>query len=402
MATKVKLRQKAISGNRQSLYLDFYPAIPHPETGEPTRREFLGLYIPNPVKFKKRKDKNGNEKQIPVYDENPALNILIETDVENILKRAEQIRQKKENQLNKPEIYTGYEKEQLKIKEQGEKNFVEYFKSLADKRKASNHDNWVSAYNYLETFTQGNLKFADLNEKFCNEFKEYLLTTKSNKSKKVTLAQNSAVSYFNKLKATLKQAYKDGYLPSDLNAKIECIEPQERIKQTLTIEELNTLAKAECKYPLIKKYVLFSALTGMPFKEMQNLNWGQVEVSETFGIRIKMIRQKTGKPYLINISEQAYSFMGERKEPTDKVFEGINDRDRYYFFPLWLAEAGIKKDMTFHDLRHTYGCLQIDAGTDIYTLQGNMGHSTPRQSMMYGKISDQRKREAANKIKLDL
>jgi integrase len=378
MSIKVKLRQKAISGNRQSLYLDFYPAIPHPETGEPTRREFLGLYLFD--KAKNPIDKQSNKETLQL---------------------AEQIRQKRENYLNKPEIYTGYEKEQLKIKEQGEQNFVTYFKSLADKRKASNHDNWVSAYNYLETFTKGNLKFADLNEKFCDEFKEYLLTTKSNKSSKTTLAQNSAVSYFNKLKATLKQAYKDGYLQTDLNAKIECIEPQERIKQTLTIEELNTLAKAECKYPLIKKYVLFSALTGMPFKEMQNLNWGQVEISETFGIRIKMIRQKTGKPYLINISEQAYSLMGERKEQTDKVFEGINNRDRYYFFPLWLAEAGIKKDMTFHDLRHTYGCLQIDAGTDIYTLQGNMGHSTPRQSMMYGKISDQRKREAADKIKLD-
>lgn len=246
------------------------------------------------------------------------------------------------------------------------------------------------------------MKFADLNEKFCNEFKEYLLTTKSNKSSKTTLSQNSTVSYFNKLKATLKQAYKDGYLLVDLNAKIECIEPQETIKQTLTIEELNTLAKAECKSPLLKKYVLFSALTGMPFKEMQNLNWGQVEVSETFGFRIKMIRQKTKKGYHINISQQAYSLLGERKEPTDKVFEGINNRDRYYFFPLWLAQAGIKKDMTFHDLRHTYGCLQIDLGTDIYTLQGNMGHSTPRQSMMYGKISDQRKREAADKIKLDL
>jgi hypothetical protein len=35
MAIKVKLREKKISGNRQSLYLDFYPAIPHPETGEP-------------------------------------------------------------------------------------------------------------------------------------------------------------------------------------------------------------------------------------------------------------------------------------------------------------------------------------------------------------------------------
>jgi len=45
MATKVKLRQKEISGKRQSLYLDFYPPIPHPKTGELTRREFLGMYL---------------------------------------------------------------------------------------------------------------------------------------------------------------------------------------------------------------------------------------------------------------------------------------------------------------------------------------------------------------------
>jgi len=379
MAIKVKLREKKISRDRQSLYLDFYPAIPHPETGEPTRREFLGMYLLD--KAKTPIDKQHNKETLQL---------------------AEQIRQKRENHLNKPEIYTGYEMEQLKIKEQGEKNFVAYFKTLADKRKASNNDNWVSAYKYLETFTKGNLKFAELTEKFCNEFKEYLLTTKSNKSCKTTLAQNSAVSYFNKLKATLKQAYKDGYLATDLNAKIECIEPQEIIKQTLTIEELNTLAKAECKYPQLKIYVLFSALTGMPFKEMQNLKWGQVEVSESFGIRIKMIRQKTGKAYQINISEQAYSLLGERKEPTDKVFEGLDNKDRYFYFPLWLAENGIKKEMTFHDLRHTYGTMQIDFGTDIYTLQGNMGHSTPRQSMHYGKISDQRKREAVEKVKLDL
>src|SRR5580704_15242760 len=110
MATKVKLRQKAISDNRQSLYLDFYPPIQHPETGKPTRREFLGLYILD--KAKNPLDKQHNKET---------------------LQRAEQIRQIKENQINKPEIYTGYEKEQLKIKERGEQNFVEYFKALADK-----------------------------------------------------------------------------------------------------------------------------------------------------------------------------------------------------------------------------------------------------------------------------
>jgi integrase len=378
MATKVTLREKEISRNRLSCYLDFYPEIPNPKTGKPTRREFLKMYLFKNAKNPIEKQHNKETKQI-----------------------AEQIRQKRENHLNKPEIYTGYEKEQLRIKVLGEQDFVAYFKSLADKRKASNYDNWVSAYNYLETFTKGTLTFSNLNEKFCNDFKDYLLTTKSNKNKKVTLAQNSAVSYFNKLKAALKQAYKDGYLPKELNSKIECIKPQETISQTLTIEELNILAKTECKYPLLKNLVLFSALTGMPYKEMENLKWEQVEVSESFGIRVKMIRQKTNKPYLINISKQAYNLLGDRKEPAFKVFEGINNRDRYKYFPLWLVEAGIKKDMTFHDLRHTYGCLQIDLGTDIYTLQGNMGHSTPRQSMMYGKISDQRKREAADKIQLD-
>lgn len=45
MAVKVTLRKKTISKGRKSLYLDYYPEIPHPVTGEPTRREFLGLYI---------------------------------------------------------------------------------------------------------------------------------------------------------------------------------------------------------------------------------------------------------------------------------------------------------------------------------------------------------------------
>jgi len=378
MSIKVTLRQKAISKNRHSLYLDFYPPIPHPETGEPSRREFLGMYIFD-------KPKNSTDKQHN----------------SETLQLAQQIRQKKENQLNKPEIYTGYEKEQLKIREQGEQNFVPYFKSIANKYTGTTKASWEAVYLYFEAFTKGNLKFADLNEKFCDEFKEHLLTTKSKRSDKTALAKNTAASYFNKLKAALKQAFKDGHLQINLNSKIECIDTDDIIKQTLTIEELNKLLSTDSESQLLKNAALFSALTGMPFMEMKNLNWGQIEVSETFGIRIRMIRQKTKKLYQINISQQAFNFLGDRKDPNDKVFENLNNRDRYHFFPLWLTDAGIQKQMTFHDLRHTYGCIQIDMGTDLYTLQGNMGHSTPRQTMGYAKVSDNRKREAADKIKLN-
>ena len=380
MTIKVKLREKKISGNRQSLYLDFYPAIPHPETGEPTRREFLGMYLFD--KAKNPIDKQGNKETLQL---------------------AEQIRQKRENHLNKPEIYTGYEKEQLKIKEQGEQNFVTYFKSLADKRKASNHDNWVSAYNYLETFTKGNLKFADLNEKFCNEFKEYLLTTKSNKSNKVTLAQNSAVSYFNKLKATLKQAYKDGYLQSDLNSKIQPVKQAETQRNFLTIEELNSLVKTECNNPLMKRAALFSALTGLRFSDIKNLVWGELEYIENNGYFIQFKQQKTKGVEMMPISEQAFSLLGERKEPTDKVFEGLTysayENKHLY---QWIGAAGITKEITFHCFRHTFATLQLSKGTDIYTVSKMLGHRELKTTQIYAKIIDQTKREAANKIQLDL
>ena len=380
MATKVKLRTKAISGNRQSLYLDFYPAIPHPETGASTRREFLGLYL-----FDKAKgpvDKQHNKDTLQV---------------------AEQIRQKRENHLNKPEVYTGYELEKLKIKEKAEKNFVEYFKKLADKRKASNHDNWISAYNYLETFTRGILKFADLDEKFCNAFKDYLLTTKSNKSSKTTLSQNSAFSYFNKLKATLKQAYKDGYLQADLNAKVEPIKQAETRRNFLTIEELNKLVKTECNNPLLKRAALFSALTGLRFSDIQKLVWGEIYHSVENGYSIQFTQQKTKGVEVLPISQQAYQLLGEPKRSTDKVFEGLTysayENKHLY---QWIGAAGITKDITFHCFRHTFATLQLSKGTDIYTVSKMLGHRELKTTQIYAKVIDQTKREAADKIKLEL
>lgn len=60
MATKVKLRQKPISNNRQAFYLDFYPPILHPETRKFTRREFLNMYLFDEIEHKEQKYLDGN------------------------------------------------------------------------------------------------------------------------------------------------------------------------------------------------------------------------------------------------------------------------------------------------------------------------------------------------------
>lgn len=378
MAIKVTVRQKPISGNRKSLYLDFYPAIPHPETGLPSRREFLKRYIVD--KPKTQIDKQHNKE---------------------ILQFAEQIRQKKENELNKPEIYTGYELEQLKIKEQGERNFVAYFKELTNKRKASNHDNWISALNYLEKFSGGNLKFANLNEKFCNDFKDYLRTTKSNRSTTATLSQNSTVSYFNKLKAALKQAYKDGLLQADLNAKIEPIKPAETHRQYLTIDELNTLIKTDCANPTLKEAALFSALTGLRFSDIEKLTWSEVEYVEGQGYFINFTQQKTKGVEVQPISDQAYQRLGERKQPKDRVFEDLKySAYQNKHLLKWISKAGINKDITFHCFRHTYATNLLNNGVNMATVSKMLGHRELKTTQIYAKVVDQSKREAANKIQL--
>ena len=385
MATKASLRQKKISKGRKSLYLDFYPPIPHPKTGKPTRREFLGLYV-----YEKPKtpiDKKHNTET---------------------LKIGEGIRQKRENLLNKPEIYSQYEKEQLRIRELGEQCFVEYYTMLANKRKASNHDNWVSALKYLDTFTNGSIKFVDLNQKFLEDFKEYLLTTKSNRSSKTNLAQNSAASYFNKVKAALGEAYRDDILQNDLNSKVKPIKPAETRRNFLTIEELNSLAKTPCNYPLLKRVALFSALTGLRLIDIKKLYWKEFEYIKGFGYRINFDQSKTKNVEYYDISEQAYNFT-EGKEnpkemPQDKaVFErlkykGYRDKQLHQ----WIGAAGITKHITFHCFRHTFATLQLFNKTDIYTVSKMLGHKDIKTTQLYAKVVDEAKQTAANKIKLDI
>lgn len=385
MITKVTLRQKSISNGRKSLYLDFYPPIINTVTAKPTRREFLGLYIyegtKNPI------DKKHNTET---------------------LKIAESIRQKRENFFNKPEIYSGFEKEQLRLKELGEQCFVQYFKSLADKRTESNRDNWASAHKYLVNFTNGTLKFSDLNQKVLEDFKEYLLTVKSNKSEKTTLSQNSASSYFNKIKASLRQAFKDGLLQIDINSKISPIKQEETRKEYLTLEELNMLLKTPCNNELLKRSALFSALTGLRFSDIQKMTWSEVEFIKGQGYFLNFNQKKTKGVEVLPISDQAYSFTNGTDNPkdmeqTELVFNGLKYsayHNKHLF--QWIGASGITKDITFHCFRHTFATLQLFNGTDIYTVSKMLGHKDLKTTQVYAKIVDEAKREAVNKIKLDM
>lgn len=401
--TKVTLRTKPISNNRQTLYLDYYPPIPHPVTGKQTRREFLKLflydeiehqeqtYLDNDGKLQRRivavLDKNGKEKKV-------RLNEIDKQHNKNTLSLAEAIKAKRQLAVQKGNYgFLSDEKENT--------SFTTYFEALANKRKGSNSDNWQSALHYLTDFTNGAvMRFKDLNEGFCNEFKDYLLNAPSRKSKKTTLSQNSAVSYFNKFKATLKQAYKDGYLEIDLNKRIENIKQAETERQFLTFDELQALANAACTVQVLKQAALFSALTGLRFSDIQKLVWNEIHFDVTEGSSIRFRQKKTKGTETLPISEQAASLLGERGEGAKPVFNGLDYSLTQTDLPKWLKAAGIKKNITFHSFRHTYATLLISKGIDLYTVSKMLGHREIKTTQVYAKIIDKQKREAANIIRL--
>jgi len=371
--TKVFLRRKKLSGGRESLYLDFYPPITHPETSKPTRREFLRLEVLE--KPRTEMDKTCKKETILLAEN---IRATRQIEIQN-----EQYGQMADIRRNA--------------------DFVTFFRQLANDRKASNHDNWMSALNYLEAHTGGSLKFIDLDEQFCNRFRQYLLTAPSNRTKNQPLSQNSVVSYFNKFKAALKQAYKSGYLHLDLNVKVEAVKPTETHRKYVSQEELQALANMECDNPTLKRAALFSALTGLRFSDIQKLIWKEVRHSEASGHYLQYHQPKTGGAETHYISEQALGLMGERGEPNETVFHALHySAWENVKLKRWLLAAGITKDITFHSFRHTYATLQLSQGTDIFTVSKMLGHKDLKTTQIYAKIVDEKKRAAADKIKLDL
>lgn len=312
---------------------------------------------------------------------------------------AEQIRQRRENELNKPEIYSESERELLRLKEKGEQDFVTYFKSLMKFRKGSNYSNWDSALNYLEDYTGGSVKFVDLNAQYLNGFRQYLLNTKSKRSDKQKLSINSAMSYFNKVKAALKQAYEEEYLKVDLNRKVKGIKEEETEREYLTPDEIEALWNTPFELDKYKKATFFSILTGMRFVDIQKLTWGEVEQFDEVRYNIKFRQQKTKGSEVLPIPEQAFMLLGERKEPNDKVFEGLK-YSAYINEKLsdWVKNAGIKKEITFHCFRHTFAVIQLLNKTDIFTLMKLLGHRDLKTTLIYAKIADSMKNEAAEKM----
>ena len=362
-AVKVTLREKKISKGRRSLYLDFYPAVRNPYTGKETRREFLGLYIYEKTKSPFETQHNKQTKAL-----------------------AESIRNDRFLEIQNGKY--GFQNEAKR-----KTSFLDFFKMLADKKYTSegNYGNWLGAYRYLCRYFENGLTMGELSEETIEEFRDHML--------RLDLAQNTKHTYYNKVKAAIREAHKKGFLPENYCLKVDNIKAAETKREFLTLDELKILAKTECDNPLLKRAFLFSALTGLRFSDIHNLKWEDVQGNDEKGYFIRFQQKKTKGQETLDIPKSAFELLGKPKAPEQKVFyKLVYSAWNNVKLKEWVMMSGIRKKITFHCARHSFATIQLDLGTDIYTVSKLLGHKELRTTQIYGKIMDKNKKAAMNKL----
>ena len=288
-------------------------------------------------------------------------------------------------------------------------NFLDYYRMLCEKRHQNpeslgNWGNWYSALKHLERYCRPDMTFRDVTPAFVQGFKEYLDKTARvrDKRKKTKTSEDTKpisnatkVSYFNKLRACINQAFEDGIIPRNPLRGIDGFKLEARERVYLTLDEVRAMATAECKYPVLRNAFLFSCLTGLRKSDIEKMTWKEVRQQGEF-TRIVFRQKKTGGQEYIDINPQARSFMGARRNPEDHVFPNFS-YSSYYLMELkrWAVRAGVTKDITFHSGRHTFAVMMLDLGADIYTLQKLLGHREIHTTQIYAHLMDKKKQEAA-------
>jgi len=368
----IRIRRKKLANGNVSLYLDIY-------LNGNREYEFLKLYL---IPEKTKADKEANKQTLQLANSIKARRIV-------------------EIQNGEHGFKSAYAEDTL---------FFDYYRAMCEKRigmeSLGNWGNWKSCLKHLEKYEPNQrIKFSQITPEWVQGFRDYLekeacawSCDSRERIKDHPLSRNSKVSYFNKLRACLNQAYEERIIAHNPMRGIEGFKAEDGTRMYLTIDEVQKLAKAECEYPAIKRAFLFSCLTGLRRSDVIRLTWGDVHKQGQF-TRIIFKQKKTSGQEYLDISPQAADLMGERGKDTEHVFPDIHSPScTNNAIKIWVLKAGIHKDITFHCARHTFAVMMLDLGTDIYTVSKLLGHRELSTTQIYAKVLDKNKQAAVAKI----
>ncbi|EGQ7681395.1 site-specific integrase [Vibrio parahaemolyticus] len=282
-------------------------------------------------------------------------------------------------------------------------SFIDYFQRQIDIKEqttsTSNHSIWLSARKHLLFYCgKHDLSFDELDKDWLDGFKYYLTNEAKTKSD-TALSRNTQSSYFNKVRAAINEAHREGIIRDNPLSQVTSIKAKTTKRVYLTLDEVNALAHTECRYPVLKRAFLFSCATGMRWCDIHRLTWSEIETfnnhKRIIFDQVKLSHGDAKSLQYLDLPKFAESLLGNPKASHERVFKGLK-YSSYINVELlrWALAAGISKHVTFHSGRHTFAVIQLSRGVDIYSVSRLLGHSELKTTEIYADIIEQRRMEA--------
>jgi len=193
--------------------------------------------------------------------------------------------------------------------------------------------------------------------------------------------------YLNGIKFFYREVLK---IPEKINLKFA--KRSKKLPIVLSREEIKNIIEA-IKNPKHKLIISLAYGAGLRISEVISLKVKDVNLEE---LTIHLKNAKGKKDRITIFPEKIKTDLQHLiagKNPNDYVFESerggkLTERTAQKVFENALQTAGIKRDATFHSLRHSFATHLLENGVDVRYVQELLGHRNIRTTQVYTQVTN--------------
>lgn len=210
-----------------------------------------------------------------------------------------------------------------------------------------------------------------------------------------------AVSYYNRFKKMLRNAYRKRLMREDVLSVVEKkAKGRAAKKEILTGDEIKEVLKTPVDSPEVRRAEIFSLMTGLAWVDVKHLQWAHIDLKNK---NLKNItRSKTNEPIIVPLNNSAVKILGEPLDNDHFVFNLPAANGANKTLKAWVKRAGINKKITYHNLRHSAGTSLAYNGVDLLTISKILAHSFTKHTMRYVDAAKEIKIKAMELLNVDV
>ena len=234
-------------------------------------------------------------------------------------------------------------------------DYMMYWAKNIKNYEKSSYDGCISVKKHFLAYNGTDIPIESLDKRTCNGFYTYLQNVTTVKGK---LSETSYKKYFKYFKYFLQQLENDELINRSPARHIKVGTSKSKVKEFLEKHELKILVDSECRWQVIKRYYLFASFSAITLAECQLMKWNDFSKDydgDQWYLRIK--RVKTQQEVRLMINKVAMNFILPKRSDEEFVFPHLKSGYSNTQLKQWIAEVGIKKNLSLHTAKNNFAVM---------------------------------------------